>query len=251
MSNTTKKFVHHRALNSEKAFKEFLSLSKVSQEILVAEGDICWAYIEGSYAIYMHHPDLLGRPLSDSRVKELQAEGKLFSLENLFEINASVHFIIELKTGSGELKGFFMEFQRIVKKFNVKNLLVDSFSVEQLRQLKAIAPEMKTSLHTKSIFKRYVLESSFEKPYFKLHNLYKLDFIDYITLSYATTHVNLYKLDIDDAYKEVYASQKKLNLGSIKSYDALQKACNSKAKYIYLRSNRVKKNYTKLLKGKK
>lgn len=207
---------------------------------MAAEGDICWAYIDGTYIIYIHHPDVQGNSLSDANLKELLLNDELFTLEKLFCIDSSVNFILELKTGRGEIEGFFKEFKKILKKFDVKNLVVDSFSVEQLRGLKVVIPEIKTSMHTKLVLGKYVLETTFEKPYIKVHNLYSLDFIDYITISYTTTHVNLFHLNIDKSFSHVYKSNKHLSLGSIKSLDALEKAITSKAEYIYLRSEIVK-----------
>jgi len=80
-----------------------------------------------------------------------------------------------------------------------------------------------------------------------LHNLNSLDFIDYITLSYTTTHANLFNLDVDKTYTEVYNASKGLNLGSIKSMESFDKALNSKTEYIYLRSKTVLQNYEKVL----
>lgn len=215
-------------------------MSKESQQVLAAEGDICWAYIDDSYLIYIHHPDVQGNSLSDAKLQELLLKDELFTLEKLLSIDATVNFIMELKTGRGEIEGFFQEFKKILKKFDVKNVVVDAFSVEQLRGLKAVIPEIKTSMHTKLVLGKYVLETTFEKPYVKVHNLYALDFIDYITISYTTTHVNLFHLNIDKSFSHIYTSQKHLSLGSIKSVDALEKATTSKAEYIYLRSEIVK-----------
>lgn len=218
---------------------------------MAAEGDICWAYIDDSYLIYIHHPDAQGNSLSNTSLKELQTKDELFTLEKLFTINSTVYFILELKTGTGKIEGFYIEFKRILEKFDVKNLVVDAFSVEQLRGLKATVPEIKTSMHTKLVLGKYILESTFEKPYLRVHNLYELDFIDYITISYSTTHVNLFNLDIDSAYREIFVSNKHLSLGSVKSLDSLKKAVASKAEYIYLRSDVVKKNYASIKENKR
>ncbi len=215
---------------------------------MAAEGDVCWAYIDGTYVIYIHHPDVQGKSLSNETITDLLAKDELLTLEKLFSINSSVNFILELKTGNGDIDDFFKEFKMILEKFDVKTVVVDAFSVEQLRGLKAVMPEMKTSLHTKLVLGKYVLESTFEKPYIRVHNLYDLNFIDYITISYTTTHVNLFNLDIDTSYKNVFASNKHLSLGSVKSLDSFKKVMNSKAEYIYLRSDDVKQNYIKILK---
>ncbi len=215
---------------------------------MAAEGDVCWAYIDGTYVIYIHHPDVQGKSLSNETITDLLAKDELLTLEKLFSINSSVNFILELKTGNGDIDDFFKEFKKILEKFDVKTVVVDAFSVEQLRGLKAVMPEMKTSLHTKLVLGKYVLESTFEKPYIRVHNLYDLNFIDYITISYTTTHVNLFNLDIDTSYKNVFASNKHLSLGSVKSLDSFKKVMNSKAEYIYLRSDDVKQNYIKILK---
>jgi len=249
MNQESKKFVYHRALNSEVAFREFVALSKASDYSLAAEGDLCWTYIDGEFVIYLHHPDAQGKALSNEKVKELFASNELFTLEKLFHINSEVNFILELKTGDGTIEEFCLAFEKTLKKYNVKNVLVDAFSVEQLRALKKIMPTIKTSLHTKFVFSKYVLESTFEKPYIRIHNLYNLDFIDYVTISYTTTHVNLFNLKIDESYKHIFLSGKKLNLGSIKSVEAFDKMMNSQVEYAYLRSSYVRENYEKILEG--
>ncbi len=247
MDIKSKKFVYHRALNTEEAFKKFIALNAESEYTLAAEGDVCWAYINGAYVIYIHHPDVQGKSLSNETISELLAKDELLTLEKLFSINASVNFILELKTGNGDIEGFFREFKKILEKFDVHNAVVDAFSVEQLRGLKAVMPEIKTSLHTKFVLGKYVLETTFEKPYLRVHNLYNLDFIDFVTISYTTTHVNLFNLDIDSSYKDIFSSNKHLSLGSVKSLESFKKVMASKAEYIYLRSDDVKQNYTKVL----
>jgi len=243
-----KKYVYHRALNTEAAFKEFVALSTESKQTLAAEGDICWAYINDAFVIYIHHPDVQGKSLSNEQVSELLAKDELFTLDKLLSINSQVNFILELKTGNGVLEEFFKAFKTTLEKYKVKNAVVDAFSVEQLKGLKKIMPEIQTSLHTKFVMGKYVLETTFEKPYLRLHNLYDLDFIDYITISYTTTHVNLFNIDIDTSYHHIYESNKKLSLGSVKSLESFDKVINSQAEYIYLRSKEVLNNYEEVLK---
>ena len=242
-----KKFVYHRALNTQVAFREFLELNEESKYTLSAEGDVCWAYINDEFVIYIHHPDVQGKSLSNETIVELLKKDELLTLDKLFSINSDINFILELKTGNGVLEDFFHAFRVILEKHSVQNAIVDAFSVEQLKALKKAMPEIKTSLHTKFVMGDYVLETTFEKPYLRMHNLNDLDFIDYVTISYTTTHVNLFNLDIDKTYSNIYAAGKKLNLGSIKSMEAFDKAINSQTNYIYLRSSEVLKNYEKVL----
>ena len=247
MNVKEKKFVYHRALNTEVAFRVFLELNATSEYALSAEGDVCWAYIDSAFIIYIHHPDVQGKSLSNEKIVELLAKDELFTLEKLFSINSDINFILELKTGNGDLEDFFLAFGKTLKKYDVKNTLVDAFSVEQLKTIKRVIPQIKTSLHTKFLIGKYVLETTFEAPYLRIHNIYEMDYVDYFTISYTTTHVNLFNLDVDSSYQEIYKADKKLNLGSIKSMEALDKALNSKADYIYLRSSQVKNNYIKVL----
>ncbi|MDF1877263.1 hypothetical protein JHD47_05475 [Sulfurimonas sp. SAG-AH-194-L11] len=242
-----KKYVYHRALNTISAFEEFLELNAESKVELAAEGDICWAYINGAFTIYIHHPDVQGKSLSNEQVSELLEKDELLTLDKLLCINSEVNFILELKTGNGALEDFFFAFKEILQKYKLKNVVVDAFSVEQLKALKKVMPEIQTSLHTKFVMGKYVLETSFEKPYVRLHNMYDLSFIDYITISYTSTHVNLFNLDIDRSYRDVFAANKKLNLGSVKSLETFDKVINSKTEYIYLRSKEVVMNYEKVL----
>ena len=242
-----KHFVYHRALNTEKAFNEFITRNKDSDYTLAAEGDVCWAYIDEKFVIYIHHPDVQGKSLSNEKIVELLAKDELLTLDKLFSISSDINFILELKTGNGKIEDFLVAFAQTLEQYNVSHVIVDAFSIEQLKALKLAIPNIQTSLHTKFLAGKYVLESTFEKPYLRLHNLYDLDFIDYITISYTTTHTNLCNLDINRTYEHVYKSNKRLNLGSIKSTDALKKALTSKAQYIYLRSKEVLDNYLEIL----
>ena len=247
MNLKDKKFVYHRALNTQVAFREFLELNTKSKYTLSAEGDVCWAYIDSAFIIYIHHPDVQGKSLSNETILELLEKDELLTLDKLFSINSDINFILELKTGNGNLDEFFVAFKAVLEKYDVQNALVDAFSVLQLKALKKAMPNIKTSLHTKFLMGKYVLETTFEAPYVKIHNIYDMDYIDYFTISYTTTHVNLFNLDVDSTYSEIYKAGKKLNLGSIKSMESLDKALNSQTEYIYLRSPYVKQNYTKVL----
>ena len=243
-----KKFVYHRALNTEVAFKEFLAKNEASPYTLAAEGDVCWAYIDESFVIYIHHPDVQGKSLSNETVAELLKEDKLFTLEKLFSINSDVNFILELKTGNGDITAFFEVFKETLKRYNVQNVIVDAFSVEQLKGLKKVMPSIKTSLHTKFLIGKYVLETTYQKPYVRVHNIYNMDYIDYFTISYKTTHVNWFNLNINSAYSHIFQAKKSLNLGAIKTMEAFEKAVHSKVEYIYLRSNSVLQSYENFLK---
>jgi len=238
-----KKFVYHRALNSEAAFREFLERDAASKYTLAAEGDICWIELDGECVIYIHHPDAAGKPLSSKKVKELLEKDELFTLEKLLSINATANFILELKTGEGDLSAFLLAFREILERFDVQNAIVDAFSAEQLKALKTVMPNIKTSLHTKFLMGCYVLETTFEKPYFRAHNIYKMDYIDTFTISYKTTHTNLFDLDIDKSYHHIHKAKKSLNLGAIKNMTAFKRALSSNAEYIYLRSSEVLESY--------
>jgi glycerophosphoryl diester phosphodiesterase len=242
-----KKFVYHRALNTEKAFREFVSRKSESKYTLSAEGDVCWAYINDAFVIYIHHPDVQGKSLTNEKILELLAKDELLTLDKLFSINSDVNFILELKTGNGNLEDFFIAFRETLERHNVSHAIVDAFSVEQLKGLKKAMPNIKTSLHTKFVMGKYVLETTFEKPYVRMHNLYDLNFIDYITISYTTTHTNLCNLDIDKTYADVYNANKGLNLGAIKSMESFDKAIHSKTQYLYLRSKEVVNSYESVL----
>lgn len=249
MNLKDKKFVYHRALNTEEAFREFLDLNASSEYTLSAEGDVCWAYIDSAFVIYIHHPDVQGKSLSNETIVELLAKDELLTLDKLFSISSDINFILELKTGNGDLHDFFVAFKEVLEKHSVQNALVDAFSVEQLKALKKVMPGIKTSLHSKFLIGKYILETTFQAPFVRVHNIYEMDYIDYFTISYTTTHINLFNLDVDAAYSEIFKAGKKLNLGSIKSMESLDKALNSQTEYIYLRSSQVKQNYTKVLKN--
>ena len=243
MELKNKKFVYHRALNSEAAFRAFLALNAASKQTLAAEGDICWAEIDGEFVIYVHHPDIQGKSLSNERVKELLAKDELFTLEKLLTIDSDAHFIFELKTGNGDLSAFLMAFKHLLERFDVQNAIIDAFSSRQLQALKSLMPEIKTSLHTKCVFGSYVLESTFERPFLAIRKMESMGHIDYFTLSYKSTHINLLGLDIDASLRQIYKAGKKLNLGAIKDMAAFKCAVASNAEYIYLRSAEVLENY--------
>jgi len=238
---TNKIFVYHRAINSESNYDEFLQTSKSINHAIAAEGDLCWTTINNKSLIYIYHPDLSGKSISKEKLSELYNSNNLLTIEKIFSMDSKKNFILELKDGDDDIESFLTELKLIIAKYSVKNILVDAFSVEYLKKVKDIIPEVKTSLHTKMISGKNVLETTYQFPYIKFHNLYDLNFIDYITISYSTTHVNLFDLNIDSTYRHVYQSNKKLNLGSIKNIEAFDKAMKSKVEYIYLRSKEVKK----------
>ena len=101
MNLKDKKFVYHRALNTQVAFREFLELNTKSKYTLSAEGDVCWAYIDSAFIIYIHHPDVQGKSLSNETILELLEKDELLTLDKLFSINSDINFILALKTGNG------------------------------------------------------------------------------------------------------------------------------------------------------
>ena len=110
--------VHHRALNTKENFVKYLSETKNKKDdyIYAAEGDLCWIYINNKPLIYIYHPDLSGNPLSSQEISTLYEKGLLFTLEDLFKIDSQTHFVLELKSGLGDIKKAFKEIDFFDKK---------------------------------------------------------------------------------------------------------------------------------------
>jgi hypothetical protein len=234
-------FVYHRAINSEASFSKFLDIAKSSKYSVVAEGDLCWSDMQNDILIYIHHPDLSGKSISKKR---LQSDCKILELEKILQIDSSANFILELKDGNSDIDSFLYKLKSLLESYKANNILIDAFSVDYLKKVKEIIPDIKISLHTKLVFGRYILETSYKKPYIKIHNIYNLPFVDFVTISYATTHVNFFGLDIDKSYRHIYLSGKKLNLGAIKTIKAFNRAIDSGTCYLYLRSRIVKQYFS-------
>ena len=130
----------------------------------------------------------------------------------------------------------------MIKKYEVTNFIVDAFYLKYLKILKDVNPSIKTSLHTKFIFNKYVLETTYQKPYVNIHNIYKLKEVDIFTLSYSTSLINLFNLNIDKYLSHIYKANKKINFGSVKNIDAFDKVITSKVSHIYLRSKSLLKS---------
>lgn len=233
--------VHHRALNSKENFLNYLDdiQSKNDSNEYAAEGDLCWITINNKPIIYIYHPDLSGNPLAEADILSLYDQGLLFTLENLFTINSTTNFVLELKSGLGDTYKAFEEINRILKAYDIQNFIIDTFSYDYLKLIKKINPEIQTSLHTKFIYKQYVLETTYQKPFIKIHTIKNLKEVDIFTLSYKTSFMNIFNLDIDTYLSEVYKHGKTINFGAVKSIKALNKVLNSQASHIYLRSKEV------------
>jgi hypothetical protein len=228
-------FVSHRAINSKQSYKDFLVKQKNSTNILSAEGDLCWYLTNDKIVIYMYHPNFTGRGKSIKEIKN--QKHNLLKLNEILEMSSESNLILELKNGIGSVDKFIKALVELIKN-RKQNILIDSFCAKDLYILKKIDKNIKTSLHTKFIFYKYLLETSYRFPFVKIHNLYNLDYVDYITISHTTTYVNLFNVNIDYAYRHIFKSNKMLNLGSIKSIKSLKNSINSRAKYIYLRSKK-------------
>ncbi len=230
--------VHHRALNTKENFVKYLEETKNKNDsyIYAAEGDLCWVYIDNKPLIYIYHPDLSGNPLSNDEISSLYEKGLLFTLEDLFKIDSQTHFILELKSGLGDTKKAFEQINSLIKKYDVKNFIVDAFYLKYLKILKEVNPNIRTSLHTKFIFNKYVLETTYQKPYVNIHNIYNLKCVDIFTLSYSTSLINLLNLNIDKYLVHVYKANKQINFGSVKNTKTFNKVMKSQVSHIYLRS---------------
>jgi len=240
MNIKDKILVHHRAINTIQSFETFLEkTNKYSNLKQAAEGDLCWTTIDGEPLIYIHHPDLLGKSLEDHQVKKLYKHNKLLTLEKIFQINSQCNFVLELKNGTGNQTKALKKIIEIINKYAAKNILIDAFNLQQLNDLKTLDKTIKTSLHTKFLFNSYVLETTYQSPFINIHNCSNIPNIDYITLSFASSHINLLNLDIDNALKNFYSCNKKINFGAIKTVKMLDKASKSNVNYLYMRSNKV------------
>lgn len=237
----TKIFVHHRALNTKENFLNYLNeINSVKDEnIYAAEGDLCWFIHNGKPIIYIYHPTLTGNPLKEDEILNLYKKDLLFTLEDLFKINSETHFVLELKSGTGSTYEAFQEINRLIQQYNVKNFIVDAFSYNYLKLIKEINPNIKTSLHTKFIYSNFILETTYEKPFIKLHKVQDLPAADIFTLSYKTSLMNIFNLDIDTYLNKVFKHGKTINFGAVKSVPALQKILKSNVNHIYLRSKEV------------
>ncbi len=238
---TKRTLIHHRALKDLFSFQRFRKNERMFPEFFhAAEGDLCWDTTDTSQPLlYMYHPDILGRPLKKKAVHNGIETGTLLPLETLFQTDPKARFIIELKSGKGSVTKALKELNSLLQKYNIRHTIIDAFSVRFLKIAKKLCPGAQTSLHTKMVWGDKILETAFQLPFIKLHQLTDLNFIDIITVSYSSSLARLMGDDINTCFGKVYEHNKSLNLGAIKTIPLLERAKNSRAQAIYLRSRQV------------
>lgn len=231
-------FVHHRALNSRAAFQ---AASEAAQErpdlIHILEGDLCWHFDGAQKEFYFRHPDFLTDVLSLQELDAAREHGTLFGLQEIIDSpDPNLRYIIELKTGIGDLTQVMKELAGILQEKLRNRYWLDGFSLRQLRAVKIVDPEVPTSLHTKMVFGDFVLRTAPEFFPLSIHRIRNLLEIDAITLTYKTSLAHWFKFagaTINSTCEKVISNGKVLILGGLTSPDRFLLAAESMAKAGY------------------
>lgn len=229
--------VHHRALN---ALATLQNIAKISLQYPnfthIAEGDICWHFSKGRQDIYFRHPKYLIDNLSSKEIDEQKEKGKLFTLEDfLTNTPNNLNFIIELKTGKGDKLSAFKKLTGMLQETLKNRFWLDGFSVKQLSLIKKCDCTTPTSLHTKLIVGKRILETTPEIFPLNFHDVTKLEIVDIITLSYNTSVFAHHKsvTALEQGCVELFKAQKSLVLGGLKTPAMFNIAMQSSAKAGY------------------
>ena len=78
--------VHHRKLNSYAGIENALqAVSELPEYRHTAEGDLCWAEVDGEIILYFYHPTAVINPFKSKVVKKMLEQGMLWRLEDVLD----------------------------------------------------------------------------------------------------------------------------------------------------------------------
>jgi len=215
--------IHHGYLND---FDRLSSLVPAAERpdshfTEVAEGDLCWLEDRGKCHLFFKHPSLTNRlPPPAQLLKDLR-RGKLLTLERILNpALRSIRFILELKTGYGDVRAALSKALRLMQRHARGRYWVDSFNPRLLGLVKSVSPRTPTSLHTGGIYGRYLVRTTYERPRLSLIDLYRLPQVDAITVTYQrrpSEMVRPLEAAIARNHRHVFSAGKHLILGRVRS----------------------------------
>ncbi|OLF80635.1 hypothetical protein AWH62_14900 [Maricaulis sp. W15] len=141
--------LHHRSLNSPRAFDRGLTLAGRLPEARHAhEADICWvADGEGPPLLYTRHPAMMLDRLGRRAIADGCANGTLWRLEDALAAARGHGVVLEMKIGIGDREAALAELVRLADLHDAP-VLIDAFSLDLLDIVRGLAPAARLSVHT-------------------------------------------------------------------------------------------------------
>ncbi|ABI65060.1 hypothetical protein Mmar10_0767 [Maricaulis maris MCS10] len=141
--------LHHRSLNSPRAFERGLSLADRLPEARHAhEADICWvADGDSPPLLYTRHPNMMFDRLGRKAVTAGCKAGQMWRLEDALAAARGHAVVLEMKIGTGDRKVALAELVRVAALHDAP-VLIDAFSLDLLEIVRAISSSTRLSVHT-------------------------------------------------------------------------------------------------------
>lgn len=232
--------IHHGFLNDGEKLASLVPLARRpdSPYTEVAEGDLCWLQDRGRCHLFFKHPSLTNRLPSPARILADLRRGRLLTLERVLRPRlASLRFILELKTGYGDIRLALRRALELMERHAQGRYWVDAFNPQLLALVKELSPGTPTSLHTPvGIYGRFLVRTTYERPRVSLLDLYRLPQADAITVTFQprpSVMVGNLEAALARIHRHVFSAGKHLILGGVRSprtFDRVQQ-CGAVAAY--------------------
>lgn len=141
--------LHHRSLNSPRAFELGLSLAdRIPEARHAHEADICWIAEDNTAPLlYTRHPNMMFDRLDRKAVAAGCKAGQMWRLEDALAAARGHAVILEMKIGKGDRRAALTELVRLAKLHDAP-VLIDAFSLDLLETVRSISPSARLSVHT-------------------------------------------------------------------------------------------------------
>lgn len=230
--------VHHRKLNDEAALTALLPVvERLPGFLHIAEGDLCWACLDGEYVLYFHHPDRLIDARNPASIAKARDKGTLWTLDRALDPRFdNLTFIVELKIGDGHRAGAIAAAVDLLESGRPGRYWIDTFSVRDTLLVKDCAPTAVTSLHTKFLSSALVLKTALAFPPVSLRRPRRLDSVDIFTLTYKTSTQRLLPwCSLTATAENLGADGKRLVCGGVATPAMLAQVHNTGARAAYIK----------------
>ncbi len=232
--------VHHRKLNTPEGLDSVLPALEAYPEYLhAAEGDLCWSISDDEVLLYMHHPDRVYDTLSPSELARAASEGELWTLEAaLDERYRDLLFVVELKTGRGPRARAIAAAVDLLQRRRPGRFWFDTFTLADNRAIKAADPDVATSLHTKALSSKRVLETAPTPLRVSYPRLDTLASTDILTLTYKTSPQRLFGwagASLQTTVRQVHGAGKIVVCGGVGTPRMFEEVCTAGARGAYIK----------------
>jgi len=179
-------FVHHRAMNTAARLTDAMAAAKSRPDLIhVVEGDLCWHQSGSQCLFYFHHPAVLTDRLPKHVIDRRRAEGRLHLLEDVLDsATPSMRYVFELKVGDGDPAVAIRALVDRLEDALPGRYWIDAFALEHLALVKHANPAAPTSLHSRLMLGRWVLQSAPKRRPLSIHHADQLPHVDALTLTY-------------------------------------------------------------------